>query len=121
MLKWHAIICSGRRCYFSFCLACGKFVARPADLLSGENLRLLGDVVLDKRNGLGENRFPWLLREAVGKVKPSASFHPTQPVVNAPSYFEVCAHVLVRRGTMLLRRRTPSFSRVNFQNSCPLR
>lgn len=42
-----------------------KFTGSPTDLVCGENLQLSGDVVLDKRDGLGYWIVAWLLQEVL--------------------------------------------------------
>lgn len=39
-----------------------EFPVSPAGLLHREHLRLTGDLVLDRRDGLGETALLWLLR-----------------------------------------------------------
>lgn len=47
-----------------------EFAASSADPVYGENLRLSDDLLLDKRDGLGETGLLRLLREAVLRLKP---------------------------------------------------
>lgn len=61
----------------------------------GEVFRLPGDMVLDRRDGLGETGSLRLVRKTVFRLKPSPSSHNTQPVVHAPGELEVWNHVLV--------------------------
>lgn len=52
-----------------------EFAASSADPVYGENLRLSDDLLLHKRNGLGETRLLRLLREAVLRLKPPPPSH----------------------------------------------
>lgn len=60
----------------------GEFAPSPTELLYGENLRLLGDLVFDKRGGLGETRLLGLLQEATSILKSAQSSLHTQPAVH---------------------------------------
>lgn len=68
------------RFYLSFYLTS----ATPTDLMYVENLRLLCDLVLDKRDNFEETRLLRQLPEAVAKLEPPPPFHYVHLVVNTP-------------------------------------
>lgn len=86
---------------------CEEFAASSAEMVYGEKLWLPGDLVRDKKDGLGETgllRLPW---EVVPKLKSSLPSRHTQLEFHPPGEFEICTHVLVRTDALWNSQQPP--------------